>query len=245
MPEPSEIKNAKTIRIGPDQVTITDNEVVIETKHEMPDWKVQTVQVPAIHFEGRKYILVEKGQARSPYVIRYVLRPWPEGKVPNARVFHVYSAETVAERDSARRSGTREEIFRAQLVVFYPFLGLLWSGTQRRLVRLGFLPHAITGISIFTVFSLFFTQMAFIALMMQASARSGNIMIGGIIRAMMDSNYIHIGPVSFPVGILDGLLTLAMLCDVLVRYTRYLREDDWAGGFLEWLIPRASSQSVQ
>jgi hypothetical protein len=240
MPEPSEIKAARTIHVGPDQVTITDREVVIETKHEMPDWQVQTMQAPAIHFEGRKYILAEKGQARPPYVIRYVLRLWPEGKVPNARLFHVYSAETVAERDSARRSGVREEMLRAQLLVFYPFLGLLWSGMQRRLIRLGFLPHAISGISIFTVFSLFFTQMAFIALMMQASARSGNIMIGGIIRAMMSENYIHLGPVSFPVGILDALLTLAMLSDVLVRYTRYLRDDDWAGGFLEWLIPRSA-----
>jgi hypothetical protein len=243
MPEPSETKTAGTIRIGPDQVTITDNEVVIESKHEMPDWKVQTMQAPVIHFEGRKYFLAEKGQALPPYTVRYVLRPWPEGKVPNARLFHVYSAETVAERDSDRRSGIREEMMRAQLLVFYPFLGLLWSGIQKRLIRLGFLPHAISGISIFTVFALLLTQMSFIALMMQASARSGSMMIGGMIRAMMSQNYIHLGPVSFPVAIVDGLLMLALLSDVLVRYTRYLREDDWAGGFLEWLIPRSPCEN--
>jgi hypothetical protein len=206
----------------------------------MPDWTVQTMQVPAIHFEGRKYFLAEKGPARPPYAIRYVLRPWPEGKVPNARLFHFYSAETVAERDADRRSGMREELMRALLLVFYPFLGLLWSGIQKRLIRLGFLPHAISGISIFTVFLLFFLQGVFIALMMQASARSGQVMIGGMIRALMSQNYIHLGPVSFPVGILDGLLALGLLSDVLVRYTRYLRDEDWAGGFLEWLIPRPS-----
>ena len=239
MPEPSETKTTGTVRIGPDQVTITDHEVVIEARHEMPDWTVQTMQVPVIHFDGRKYFLAEKGQALPPYAIRYVLRPWPESKVPNARRFYVYSAETVAERDSDRRSGAREEMMRAQLLVFYPFLGLLWSGIQKRLVRLGFLPHAISGISIFTVFSLLFLQGVFIALMLQASARSGSMMIGGMIRAMMSQNYIHLGPVSLPVAILDALLTLALLSDVLVRYTRYLRDDDWAGGFLEWLIPRS------
>ena len=227
-----------TVRIGSDQVTITDQEVVIEARHEMPDWKVQTMQVPAIHFESRKYFLAEKSPAQPPYEVRYVLRPWPEGKVPNAKLFHVYSAETVAERDADRRSGIRDELMRAQLLVFYPFLGLLWSGIQKRLIRLGFLPHAISGISIFTVFSLLFLQGVFIALMLQASARSGQMMIGGMIRAMMSRNFIHIGPVSLPVAILDVLLTVALLSDVLVRYTRYLRDEQWAGGFLEWVIPR-------
>jgi len=219
---------------------VTDQEVVIESKHEMPDWKVQTMQVPVIHFEGRKYFLAEKGQAQPPYAIRYVLRPWPEGRVPNARLFYVYSAETVAERDADRRTGMREEMMRAQLLVFYPFLGLLWSGIQKRLIRLGFLPHAISGISIFTVFSLLLTQGAFIALMLQGSARSGHMMIGGIIRAVIGENYIQVGPVNLPVAIIDGLLMLALLCDVLIRYTRYLRDEDWAGGFLEWLVPRSS-----
>ncbi len=239
MPEQSETKNARVIRMGPDQVTLTDQEVVIETKHEMPDWKVHTVQVPAIHFEGSKYFLAEKGQALPPYAVRYVLRPWPEGKLPNPKLFHVYSAEAVAERDAVRRSGIRDEVIRAYLLILYPFLGLLWSGAQKRLVRLGFLPHSITGISIFTVFSLMFMQMALIALMLQASARSGSMMIGGMIRAMTGGNYIHVGPLGLPVCILDSLMTLALLTDVLVRYTCYLREDDWAGGFLEWLVPKS------
>lgn len=48
---------------------------------------------------------------------------------------------------------------------------------------------------------------------------------------------IHPGPISLPVAILDGLLLLALLGDVMVRYTRYLRDEEWAGGFLEWLVP--------
>jgi len=34
MDEPQEIKRPRSIRIGPDQVTVTDQEVVIEAKHE-------------------------------------------------------------------------------------------------------------------------------------------------------------------------------------------------------------------
>jgi hypothetical protein len=237
--EQQETHKSGNIRIGPDQVTITDSNVVILAKHEMPDWQIHTVQVPVIHFDGKKYFLVEKGQAQPPYSMRYVLRPWPEGKVPNPKLFYSYSAETVAEREADRRSGVREEMSRAYLLVFYPFLGLLWSGVQKRLTRVGFVPHAISGISIFVVFSLMFTQGAFIALMLQASARSGNMMIGGMIRALMNQNYIHIGSMNLPVAVLDGLLTIGLLSDVLVRYTCYLRDSEWSGGFLEWLVPKS------
>jgi hypothetical protein len=41
MDEPPEIRQPRSIQIGPDQVTITDQEVVIEAKHEMPDWQVR------------------------------------------------------------------------------------------------------------------------------------------------------------------------------------------------------------
>jgi hypothetical protein len=37
--------------------------------------------------------------------------------------------------------------------------------------------------------------------------------------------------------ILDSLLLVALIVDVPVRYSHYLRDDQWAGGFLEWLKP--------
>jgi hypothetical protein len=220
-------------------VTVTDNEVVIETKHEMPDWVVQTLNAPVIYFEDKKYLLVEKGEAQRPYSIRYVLRPWPAGKTANAKVFHTYDAEAVAERDSSRRGEVLNEVVWACLLPFYPFPGLLWSGAQQRLVRFGYLPRTITGIPIMVTFGLMLSQGAFIALLLIASARSGKIMIGGMIRAFMDRNYLPIGSVSVPVAVFDVLLGLLFLADMSMRYSHYLREDQWCGGFFEWLVPQS------
>ena len=107
MPEQPETNKERKIRIGPDQVTVTDNEVVIEARHEMPEWEVRILNSPAIYFEDKKYLLVEKGEAQPPYSIRYVLRPWPEGKIANPKLFHTYDAETVAERIVPARRGVQ------------------------------------------------------------------------------------------------------------------------------------------
>jgi len=239
MPTQTETKPERIIRVGKDQVTITDNEVIIEARHEMPDWKVQTVSTPAIYFEDKRYLLLEKSEARPPYAIRYILQPWPAGKATNPKLFHTYDAKTVAERDSSRRGEAFNEVIWACLLPCYPFLGLLWSGTQQRLVRFGYLPRTITGISIFTIFGLMLAQGAFIALMLNASARTGKLMIGGMIRAFAEQNYFQIGPVSIPVAAFDVLLGFVFLADVAMRYSHYLREDQWTGGFLEWLVPKS------
>jgi hypothetical protein len=55
---------------------------------------------------------------------------------------------------------------------------------------------------------------------------------------MLKSDHLHLGPVSIPVMALDVLLLLAFLADIAIRYSNYLREDEWYGGFLEWMIPR-------
>ena len=239
MPTQTEMKPERVIRVGPDRVTVTDNEVVIESKYEMPDWTVQTMNTPAIYFEDKKYLLAEKGAASPPYSVRYILRPWPDGKAANARVFHTYDAAVVAERDSSRRGEAFSEVGWACLLPLYPFLGLLWSGAQQRLVRFGYLPRTITGISIMANFGLMLAQGAFMSLLLFASARSGKMMIGGMLRAFMNQNYLQIGSVNIPVAFLDVLIGLVLLADVSMRYSHFLREDQWYGGFFEWLVPRS------
>ena len=49
--EPPDIKQPRSFRIGPDQVTVTDQEVVSEAKHEMPDWQFREIKVIPIYFE--------------------------------------------------------------------------------------------------------------------------------------------------------------------------------------------------
>ena len=229
--------NQQVVRIGPDQVTISDAEVVIETKHETADWEVRSHNAPAIYFREKKYLLVDKGEAKLPYKIRYVLRPWPPGKIPNPKMFLSYGEDSVAERDSSRRGEALNEVIWVCLLPLYPFLGLLWSGAQQRLVRFGYVPRTITGLSIFTSFGLLLMQGVFVVVTINASMRLQKMMVGGIIGAMTGQDSLHLGPVGIPIFLIDGTLALACLADLCVRYSNYLREDQWTGGFLEWLVP--------
>jgi hypothetical protein len=235
----ADTSKGRVVEIGPDKVTIMDSQVVIDAKREMPDWKMRSFKVIPIYFENKKYYLADKRDAQKPHAVRYILKPWVDGKFDSATIFQNYDAETVAERDSSQRSEKRGEMAWAFLLIFYPFLGLLWSRTQQRLNRLGFVPRSITSLSIFTTFSLIFCQAFFVAISFQATARSGVIMIGGMIRAFAPVDHLQIGPVGIPLYIFDIVVTIAMSVDASVRYTQYLRDDEWVGGFLEWLFPKS------
>jgi len=239
MEESLQNKTDGIVRIGPDQVTIREQEVVIEARRAMPDWEVRDLNPIPIYFEEKKFYLIEKRKAAPPYQIQYLLQPWPEGNVSNTKLFYTYDAETVQEREANQRTDRMDETIRAALLPLYPFLGLLWSGTQNRLTRFGFIPHSITGISIFASFCLLFAEGTFTAIMINASARSGKMMIGGLVRALMNHDYLGFGPMAVPVWSLDCFLLLALLVDVPVRYSHHFRESEWAGGFLEWLMPAA------
>ncbi len=121
---------------------------------------------------------------------------------------------------------------------FYPVLGLLWSGTQKRLTRFGFVPHALSGASIFTNFCLLFAQGVMAAITINATARAGKMMIGGIVHSLLPIDAIHLGSVFIPVIYLDVLLTGALIMDLLIRYTYYLHDHEWSGRFLEWIVRR-------
>ncbi len=244
MPEQPET-NQQVIRIGADRVTITNNEVVIEAKHETADWEVRTNNAPAIYFREKKYLLVEKGQAHPPFKIRYVLRPWPPGKIPNPKLFLNYGEDSVAERDSSRRGEAFNEVVWVCLLPLYPFLGLLWSGTQQRLVRFGYVPRTITGLSIFTSFAMVLMQGVFVVVTINASMRLGKMIVGGLFGAMTGQDSLHIGSVGIPTSLLDALLALACMADLCVRYSNYLREDQWIGGFLEWLVPQSRRENKE
>jgi hypothetical protein len=131
-----------------------------------------------------------------------------------------------------------DDIGKAFLMPFYPFLGLFWSGVQRRLSRFGFDPRSMTGISIFMVFAMIFAQGVFAIVAINGSLRSGKLMLGGFIRAMSSHDNLQIGPVGIPIGLLDCILVVILLADVAMRYSCYLREHDWAGGLLEWVVRR-------
>ena len=239
MEQIAQSKTDRIVRIGPDQVTIREKEVLIETRHAMPDWEVRDLNPVPIYFEDKKFFLIEQRKAAPPFAMRYLLKPWPEGTVSNTKLFHTYDPEAVEDREAHQRANKIDEFIRAALLPFYPFLGLLWSRTQHRLVRFGFIPHSITGISIFACFCLLFAEGTFTAILINGSARTGKIMIGGLVRALVNQDYLRFGAVALPVWSLDCLLFLTLVMDVPVRFSHHLRDSEWAGGFIEWLIPTA------
>lgn len=239
MQEPAEGKPERVVRIGPDQVTVRDDEVLIEARHPMPDWEVRDFAAIPVYFEDKKYILIQKRKSPPPYAVRYVLKPWPEGEQSARDRFHAYDAATVAGRDRDRRSEVFHETVRMCLLPFSPFLGLLWSRTQNRLTRFGLVPRSLTSISIFMVFCLAFAQGVFAVILVNTTLRTGKFMIGGALCALMKADHLQIGPLAVPVLYLDALLLAAFIADAAIRYSNYLREHEWIGGFFEWLVPRS------
>ena len=49
-----EAKAEKVVQIGPDLVTVTDEEVLIQARHPMPDWEVREFTVIPVYFEDKK-----------------------------------------------------------------------------------------------------------------------------------------------------------------------------------------------
>ena len=228
----------KTIQVGPDRVTLSPRQVIIEAVRLMPDWQVREFKPSPIYFEDRKYRLIAKQPAEKPFAIRYVLEPCPESGLDAGKTFFTYDAESVAERDGGHREGAKTEVASKALLPLYPMLGFLWSGTQRRLEKFGFVSHSITGISVFVGFCLVFLHTVSAVILINSSLRSGKLALGGLIRLMSNSNELSLGPVALPILWLDVVLEVALIVDVAMRYTYLSRDDQWCGGFLEWVFRR-------
>jgi hypothetical protein len=236
-------KESGAIQIGRDRVTLGDNEVTIQAAREMPDWQVREFKATPIYFRDQKYILVGKNRAERPFAWRYVLRPWPEGTSTSPNFF-TYDAAAVAERDADFRSGVGREVFGKALLPLYPVLGFLWSGTQRRLEPLGYASRTITSVSIFTTFALLFLHGVSVIVLINTSLRSGSLALGGTIRMFYGQDTLALGPLHVGVMWLDAILMVALIADVLMRYTYYLRDENWSGGFLEWLVRRPGGSAT-
>jgi hypothetical protein len=135
---------------------------------------------------------------------------------------------------------------RHPLVLLYPLLGLLWSRAQQRLAaRFSIVPRRITGLSILTVSALLLGQAAFVIALLNHSLRTGQIILGGAFVAFSSYDHFHIGPLAIPMMLVDFALLFAFAADVLVRYSFYTKDERWAGGFLEWLLPNRKPAAAQ
>jgi hypothetical protein len=199
-----------------------------------------------IFFQEKKYFLRRKAPADKPYLIRYVLEPWPADAQSGGACF-TCDADAVAERDAAIKSGRFEDVARAFLYLFYPFLGLLWSGTKDKLSRFGIVPRTVTGVSIMVTLGVILLDGVFAKMLLISSMKTGVVAVGGIIRTFYGQDVWQLGLIGVPILWLDVSLFVAMVLDVIIRYSQHLRDVDSPWGFLEWLkrlAPRAKTPTV-
>ena len=232
-----QIEAKETVKIGPDVVTITGDKVVIDAKHEMPDWQVREYAPAPIYFRDKKYFLRRKVAGEKPFKVRYHMEPWREG-VAQGKVTFTYDAETVAQREGELRGGRLDDAGRAGLIFFYPVLGLLWSEPKEKLRRFGFDPRGVTGISIFLVFGIALLDLVFAKAMIFKGLKSGDVGIGGILKAFSGADYLAIGSLQIQMLWVDVVVFILLILDVLVRYSHHLKDEEPYYGFLEWLFPR-------
>ncbi len=229
---------SEKIKVGPDQVTVTGNQLIIDARHIMPDWQVREFAPIPIYFRNTKYFLRQKTVGAKPYAIRYLLEVWPEENREIPRSTLDYNEEVVSQREADLRGGHYEDAIRAVLLMFFPLLGMLWSGTKAKLARFGIMSRTVTGISIMLTFGLVLLDGVFAKMLLMGSLRGGKLAVGGIIRSFAGKDYFNLGPLEIRILWLDCILFVLLVLDVLIRYTQHLRDDEHDLGFLEWLIPR-------
>jgi len=230
----------QTLKVGRDQVTVSEKQVVIDAAAEMTEWQVREFNRAIIFFQEKKYFLRQKSLAQKPYRVRYVLELW-QGDAPTSGGSFTYDEEAVIQRDAAIKQGHMEDVVRSFLYLFYPFLGLLWSGTKDKLARFSIVSRTVTGISIMLTFGVILLDGVFAKMLLMGSIKTGTVAVGGIIRTFYGKDFLELGPISVPVVWLDVALFVFMVLDVIIRYSQHLRDAESPWGFLEWLkclVPR-------
>ena len=128
------------------EIWVCGEKVVVDSRVPLPDLKLREFARPRILFEDASYYVSEKSQSSDkPIVYRYVLTPWPKNDESITRPIMLtadYFEELVVEQ---RRARLESLAFKA-LVIFYPFLGFLWSPQKRVLNRIGFESHSISSL---------------------------------------------------------------------------------------------------
>jgi len=221
----------QTLWVGKDQLTITDQFVVIDAANEMLDWQVREFQRTPIFLGDFKFFLRQKIQAKPPFALRYLLERWPDDAQFDAAAFsYVYDEQFVAERDAEHARNLKYERLGRILICFYPLLGFLWSGTKKKLVPAGFIPRSINGASIFVCVCLMLLQGTFLRMRLGLFTMIFG-KLGGIDLGLLAADY---------------TLLFLMLLDTVLRFDQQIKgvvEYPW--GFCEWVTKPFRRRTIE
>jgi len=216
------------LRVGADKVLSFGESVIIHAAREMPDWQVREFCKIPIYFGGRKYYLKRKLRLERPYAMSYELEPWPEDLHEESNLDITYDGEYVAQRDRLVRADQRNDLGRALLLPFFPFLGFLWSEFKdRKLERFGLNPLSMTAASVLLGFAVVVIEIIFLFLFRLGFAQ---VVFG----------------LSTPRP--DFTLFVLLLVDTVARADQVLRGVNSPAGFLEWFVKpvlRSCRQAVK
>jgi len=119
-------RQKKERKSASDRIDSDGQRLVIEGQAEMPEMGSPHLKRAAIYFEDKKYLWWE-GRSRLP-IRSATFSGRGRRQIQNAKLFHNYDAEAVAERDSSRRGEVLNEVMWICLLAIISFLGMLWSG---------------------------------------------------------------------------------------------------------------------
>lgn len=197
------------------EIWFSEDKLVVDSRVPLPDLTVREFARPRIIFESASYYVSEKSQSTStPTVYRYVLTPWPKNDGAMTRTI-ILDEEYLSQIAADRMRTRRESLAFKALVIFYPFLGFLWSPQKRCLNRVGFESHAISSLSTYTGFLTGFCCAVFLVIF-------------------------EFGAKTFSVALAGG--AVLFMVDAVARFDRLLRQlDQIPPGFYEWLLRRKGS----
>jgi hypothetical protein len=134
--------------VGPDQVFVEGDAIVILARREIRDWQVHEFARQAIFFQGNKYVLRRRVHVRPPFAFRYELSPWPVDYREPLRESFAYDEAFVRERDWHAGQERVHVLAWYVLVPLSPVLGFCWSRFKERVLQpVGFPPASITSAS--------------------------------------------------------------------------------------------------
>ena len=212
--------NEQTLRVGKDHLTITEDQVIIDAAHDIPDWQVREFQRLPIFLGELKFFLRQRTPGRPPFAVRYVLERWPDDAGFDASLLSfTYDEQFVAERDAEHARNHRYDSLGKILICLYPLLGFLWAGTKKKLIPCGFVPRSITGVSIFSGICLLLLQGTFVRMQL------------GLFTLLFG----NISKMEFGLLCADYALFGLMMIDAVLRFDQHLKHVENPWGFCEWI----------
>ena len=205
------------LHIGSDRVLVWRDRLVIESPIDMEFWEVRTYRHTLIRFRGREWRIVRTGTG-SRKTARYELEPWTPRPTELIGPTCDYGPAFVKQRARDYAESRRRTAVGMFLMLLLPLVGMLGSETKRLIEE----RYAIGAIAA-TRASLYFEVVLVLA--------SATLLLIGVFVVGLQN------PTPWPLSPL-AVGALVLPPDLLIRYDRLIRDEQYPPGFYQWVWRR-------